>query len=323
VVFYSAFIWLGLFSGFRFEVGVDFDSYWRILNDIGMYGWTEHFEYGNNILANFIYLFGGGPQVYFLVMALATNVLVGAFIYEQVKFKVLIVFVFVFVGIFYFSSFNTVRQSFSVACFLYSIKYLLSKDLLRFSIVILVASLFHKSAIFLWPLYYILRINFGFKGILCLGILYCVVLIVSYELIAKTLFSTLYLNLENTSSTPASMMFFVVLSIYMLLVTREGGERLVVFRNLLAISACNVVISVALPMVSASILRMNMYFIFSFLPMLSLYLDSRYIRGTKSTHIVIIFILSFIYFFVIYHLKFDGYRMLPFNTNFELSKYVK
>lgn len=317
-IFYLAFLWLGLFSGFRFDVGVDFQSYWRIVSDIALHGTTDHFEYGNILLVNLIAFFNGGPQVYFLIMAIATNLMVGSFIHDQVKYRTLIVLMYVLISLFYFASFNTVRQSFAVACFLFSIRFLLSKEFFKYTLMILVASLFHKSALIFWPLYFVLTLKFSFKLLFSFGVLYCITLVLLFELIAKTFFSEVYLQLENSSSTPISMLLFVGLGLFFLAVVKGETVRHVVFRNLLVVAICNVVISVFLPMFSTSLLRVNMYFVFSLLPITSLYLESSFVRGLRFPQVLLIFLCCLVYFFIVFNLKFEDYQMLPFSLNFEL-----
>ncbi|MDN7020674.1 EpsG family protein [Lactiplantibacillus plantarum] len=72
------------------------------------------------------------------------------------------VFIFMF-GAFYNTSLNIMRQSIAMAVFLYSIKFIVRRDFRRFLIMIIIAFLFHKSAIIFLPLYWLPEIKLSDK----------------------------------------------------------------------------------------------------------------------------------------------------------------
>jgi hypothetical protein len=69
----------------------------------------------------------------------------------------------IFVGGFFFFSLSGVRQSLSIAIFFYSIIFIINKNIIQYMMMILLASLFHLSAIVLLPLYFINRIKYYYK----------------------------------------------------------------------------------------------------------------------------------------------------------------
>lgn len=73
-------------------------------------------------------------------------------IYEQADLFPGFIFLFLMNG-YYFSSFNTVRYYLALAIALYSTKYVLRGEYLKFILWILTAALFHKSVLVVIPIY--------------------------------------------------------------------------------------------------------------------------------------------------------------------------
>ncbi|GEM_PF-1989004 len=66
----------------------------------------------------------------------------------------------------YFTGFSAIRQVLAAAIFYYGIQYIISKNIIKYLICIAFASLFHVSAIVLFPLYYLARIELSSKSYL-------------------------------------------------------------------------------------------------------------------------------------------------------------
>ena len=119
----------------------------------------------------------------------------------------------------YFNTFNIVRQYFSAAIFLYSLKYIKSKQLICYILCITTACLMHISSIILFPLYFVLNKRFSFKTyiIFTIGLI-----IIAYSLEpifnAITLFSdrfSLYLETEEESNkSTITFLCLIILFVY-------------------------------------------------------------------------------------------------------------
>lgn len=159
------FIILVLFSGLRYEVGKDFTSYEMVFTliekNIISYEITK-LEKGYLILLEVVNFFNGTQQLVFLIMAIISNYFIYKFILETSDDIFMSISIFFLVGIYYASGFNGIRQYLAISIFLFSIKYIEEKNILKYFIFILIASLFHKSCFILIGLYFILRRNYSF-----------------------------------------------------------------------------------------------------------------------------------------------------------------
>lgn len=70
---------------------------------------------------------------------------------------------FYFVTGVYFDAYNGLRQYIAVSICFYAMKYILNKDAKRYFLAVLIAFLFHKSALFFVPVYFLQYLKFDFK----------------------------------------------------------------------------------------------------------------------------------------------------------------
>lgn len=151
------YIAMAFISGFRNGVGVDYDVYKYWFYDIlDKKGWYSNTELGYKLLTEGVAKIGGNYQFVFLVMAVLTTYCYYQFIKEHSSNFVLSTMIYMCFGIFYFSSFNGTRQAMATALFLYALKFIdieegkaKKKDkwgLLKYILVIVVATLFHTSS---------------------------------------------------------------------------------------------------------------------------------------------------------------------------------
>jgi len=72
----------------------------------------------------------------------------------------------VFLGFWFFFTFTYLRQVLAVSVAWYGLRYIEERDLKRFSIIMLVAFLFHNSAVILFPMYFIPPVKFERKDVI-------------------------------------------------------------------------------------------------------------------------------------------------------------
>lgn len=147
-------------AGVRWKVGVDHLAYLKNYLSIQNFGHSLFkkeigFEYFTRLFADFgihytIY-FGtlAFLQIFFIYMAFRDQ----RFLYPFIG--IIIVF-----GSYYLEWMNGVRQMVVACIFIFSIKYIIEKKLVKYILIILLASLFHQSALLLLPVYFIPRRNF-------------------------------------------------------------------------------------------------------------------------------------------------------------------
>lgn len=94
----------------------------------------------------------------------------------------------------YFWSLLGIRQSIAIALFFYSIKFIIEKKITYYAIFIIIASLFHTSALILLPIYFLNRINFNRMLIF---ILYVSSIFLTSSTFLHEQFSNVILNLSK------------------------------------------------------------------------------------------------------------------------------
>ena len=77
----------------------------------------------------------------------------------------------------YIISFNLIRNILSVAIFLYGSRYIWENNIKQYFLFIIIASVIHRSAIILFPMFWILRINFKNKNSILISLLFFIVII--------------------------------------------------------------------------------------------------------------------------------------------------
>jgi hypothetical protein len=152
----------GIFSfiaGMRWDVGVDHISYLKIYLDQNIGTKNElQMEPLFQIVTELFSLLGVHYVFYFAFLAFLQIF----FVYRAVKDER---YLYPFIGIVivfgpeYFSWMNGVRQVIAATIFMWSVQYIVKRQLLLFATAVVIASLVHKSAIILFPLYWILRID--------------------------------------------------------------------------------------------------------------------------------------------------------------------
>lgn len=160
---YLGILILILLSVLRFDIGNDYENYYLTINRITQYFTRYNFdlkgvyliseEYGiEKSFVFFIWLFHKLDNTYVYVCATYSLITI-YFWYKALKNDNLLfwgIFVIITLSIL-FNSFNCIRQGVSYAIFLYSIHFLNgeNRNVKKYILYVLLASLFHMSAIFL------------------------------------------------------------------------------------------------------------------------------------------------------------------------------
>lgn len=153
-------------AAFRFFVGPDFYNYYYIFDILNAAnGKPIYIEQNGEILyvylAKVIMALGGQAQLQFAVSALLTSY----FFYQGFKYLCrnngLLFFTvsLLYLPFLYVASLNIVRQLIATAIFVFAIRYIIENRLFSYFVAIFIASLFHMSAVVLFPLYWLLKWN--------------------------------------------------------------------------------------------------------------------------------------------------------------------
>ena len=164
---------LFLLSALRMEVGNDYETYVDTIHEIYVGGYVVTEPLFNGVVKVLCKLSGG--ENYLLVFGFFAFVTIWIFLkvlYEQTEDFPMAFFLFMTLGI-YFRTFNTVRYYFVLALTLYSFRYVLKKEYVKFVLLILLAAFFHKSVLVVIPIYLIANMEWKkwFEVILTAGAL--------------------------------------------------------------------------------------------------------------------------------------------------------
>jgi len=156
-----------LISALRADtVGYDLKNYIPLYNAISEMSWGGVFfftdyELGYKLFNKLISCFSMDERCFFLCTSFV--VLYGMFKYIWRFSKIFYLSLFLYVAFgFYSNTFNSIRSSLAIAIAVNSLLYINKKEKLKFSLVILLAMLFHTSAFFMFLAYPLsfLKINF-------------------------------------------------------------------------------------------------------------------------------------------------------------------
>ena len=149
-------------AGFRYNVGVDYLSYLSEYLYVQEYGSLsrEDFEVGFKFIT---FLFGNAGFHYFYYFAFLALLQIG-FIFLALKDdKPILKYVclYIFLGTFFLEWMNGIRQTIVCCIFVYLVKFIEEKKLIKYLIGIAIAYLMHKSVLLLLPVYFLSH----YKGI--------------------------------------------------------------------------------------------------------------------------------------------------------------
>lgn len=161
--FWVPFFALVLFASIRsYLVGTDTGSYtsnFRNPLDVNYYIFRQDLEYGYQLLEYFILKF---THNYFWLFFLSSILVVGSYLYifrKKSEDYLLSILIFISFG-FYLFYFNGLRQGIAMAIVALATPYLINKNFLKYALIILLASSFHKSALIMLLFYFIIHLKF-------------------------------------------------------------------------------------------------------------------------------------------------------------------
>lgn len=204
----ALFLLLAGASALRIYTGNDYQTYISHFHDIyrGNYVVTER---GFNLIVTAVYRFFQ-KECYLVIFGLFAFLTVGVFLkalYDQSVDFSMSFFLFMMLGA-YFQTYNTVRYYFALAIVLYSMRYILKKQYIGFLVTILIASLFHKTALIVIPLYLLAAIRWKWQHLLIAGLLAVSGLFFQEQYM--TLFVRLYPSYVNEEEYLASGGFSII-----------------------------------------------------------------------------------------------------------------
>lgn len=158
-------------SGLRnVAVGDDTYNYFLTFEENKLFTWNyifesivEYYKYGIGkdpgylLFQKIIQIFTEEYQIYLLIVAVIFFAALGNFIYKNTSniYEVILGFVIYSVLFYSFFSITGIRQTIATACTLYSYELIKKKKIIKFLILIFIASTIHKSTLIFIPFYFI------------------------------------------------------------------------------------------------------------------------------------------------------------------------
>lgn len=209
---------LGGVAGLRYETGIDWITYSKDFDQL----YTFPYVRLANIFGGFNPVFkllevsikslGGNIQVVFIVVQIVVSLFLWKALNFLTDYKITALLLY-FALLFFHLDMNLMKQAVAVAIFYYSIQFIGEKSLVKYTLFIILATLFHWSA-FVWlPLYFIL--NRRFPTPLLLGLIGG--FLVFYILQVKTagfFYDTAISIFGETSKISGKMDYYVSSKIY-------------------------------------------------------------------------------------------------------------
>ena len=324
--------WLFLFliSAFRYNVGTDYAHYYHLyIYKDGMF-WYK--EWGYIQLVSILSDLGFNPQMMFFLFSLFTILLFyKSFIYffqnDDTKFLFATL---LFIPFFYFYSLNGIRQALAIAIFVYSLRYIINKSFLKYFILIVIASLFHRSALVLIPLYLVLQLDltkyklFIFYTFLFLMFLLNPIKYVEEIFVSNQLPLYYYFNDENAmqgvsgfGKVIAVSSILIILSLSYVLDRQKPIEKLI-FNSMLIFAL------IKLFTLEISFLdRLSLYFK-PLMIFFVIFVGNNIIKQTLHTKNIILILLTFSYTSLVIYIR--GYKDESYNQyakKMELYKFIE
>ncbi len=138
---------LSIVCGFRsIETGTDTKNYYNYLNQI-VNGRSGLFEEGFEEFIRFLYKYLSSVQLVIFAFSLITSSLIVFRLWELRKLGSFPFMIFIYFSCFYPQSFNIVRQYLALAIVFWATRFIDKKRYIIFLIFVLIATLFHTSAV--------------------------------------------------------------------------------------------------------------------------------------------------------------------------------
>lgn len=225
--------------GFRYNVGIDYLTYLDYYRHFQFFGAQIGYsrEYGYDLLNDICASFGFGPGIFFSLTVFIQLILIYYTFRGNYKILPLIVFFYMTSGQL-FGSLNIIRQAIAFSIFLYSIKFIEQKHLIKYLIGIALSTSVHTSSLILIPIYWLPsiwnktfdKLNGKWQAIIFIGISIIAETIFTFFLssVSDILSNSIYFNyVPNLGerrmrvSTGAGILLFTIIDIILILYSHK------------------------------------------------------------------------------------------------------
>lgn len=317
-----------VWAAVRYDNGSDYLMYLKMMKIYGQIGSTidsfvsvKTTEIGFYLLLKLCGLLF--DNAYFIIFGFIAGVICGFFftgIYQQTFNWALAVFLFFSTGV-YFDSYNGLRQYIAVAIVFYALKYIWSGNFKRYCFIVLIAMLFHYTAVIMIPMYFVRFLKINFKKA-CIVAGSCIIggkvlySIVSY-LLGYTRYKYFLTSVEYTIMvTEAAILFTTVISIvtigYAGMKRMKISPKLQMLINMQLFVWCSALLSLSIPLAW----RVQYYFLpfeIIYIPCFLKEIPDKKRKATIGTVLVVMYTVITFYGMV----NNDWYDCIPYKFYFD------
>lgn len=322
-----AFLILLFFSGFRYDVGVDWESYYNYFGK-DFWAMTERFhtkemEPLNMLLKELLMSYGMDSGSYWIwSMAVITLFFTLSGVYFLSKDCKMSILLYICMGFFFFTL-NGIRQHCAIAISFFSILFIQDRRLLPFLITTGIAIGFHYTAVLMLPLYFIA--NRTFSKYLYLILILCSIplsfILNSIISILAPLFGTysVYADSEYAMSNGNILSYLkIIFPLFLFSIIYKHYDKLIANKKeriLLNMSTLSLIFSILFPGVLLGN-RINYYFqlpLIVFIPLIASTLSIGYKRAFITLCVCYNIILCYVLLF-----SRQDVKIIPYNLNFDI-----
>ena len=264
------------FSGFRHEIGTDFNSYENIFNNLSI-DYVGFFEYGNYLLMLLTKSIGAPFQFYIFITSSIICYSFFKFIRVFSIDKSFSIMIFVFFGLFFLSSLNFIRQFLSISFFLLALCCLETNNKKSALALFFVSITFHTSAILTVPVYMFYKKKIKLNHIILGTSLFVISIYLSTQALMYTNYG-IYIEratMLNKSSPPIILILLLISisSVFIVfLLKKSHSHKNSIFLILLTLSISNLVAAIFIEKLPYNVfLRANNFFMPSYIIILPLW----------------------------------------------------
>jgi transmembrane protein EpsG len=323
VSFFLIFIFLAL----RYNFGNDYHSYLELFQEVQGYEFSNLLKTDWKVEFGWIFLcwicspFGFFGMI--ILLALFNSILFYLLFkrYAPKGYYSLSIFLYLATPELFLIHSSAMRQALSTLIFLFSLRYIYERKIIKYTLCIIVASFFHTSALILLPVYLLTFVRGQISKILGVAVfsLYILIFYFGQYIISNSDVLTIgyfdkYLTYSGVSSVGSGIgvIYFSVLLILFLFYQRFVNEEYGLIFKIAIISYFFIPLSFFIPMVG----RLDMYFtpalIFGF-PILYIYIKN---KKYKLTFIILLVFMVGYQFFIFFYSKTYGHAFFEYNTIF-------
>lgn len=310
-VFILSLLQLILIQGLRnINLGSDMPFYWIYYNTQRMHSIFNlsfsRFEIMFKILTKIVSSITTNKQMYLLIISLLSNIPVSIIILKKSKNPIMSFLLYLSFG-FYNFNFSGLRQAIAFAITFYSLIHIIDRKILKFIISIIVASLFHSSALVFLPAYFLYNFKITKLKIICIAIIDIVIYIFKVQIFSffNSLFYENY-DMVITNSVNWMIMCLVIVFFCLLFYKKVESNYSSLIYNLVVIGSSIMLLSP----IANNILRIsNYYFMFIILLIPEIVYSLKIIKNKLLAENIVVLFAFILYIYLLYV---DSYNIVPY-----------